>query len=644
MNTQTMRNQRKAAGAPRKWLAVLTALTLVLSLGFSTVSTTFAASAANSTAEDSVVTLLASMGVLTAGSDGSYHLGNTITRAEFAKMLVEASTYKDLVAGTAKTSPFSDVKGSHWAAPYIKIAANKGLLSGYSDGTFRPDHAVTLEQAANAALKLLGYEQSDFAGVFPYAQINLYESTGLSQNITGGIGTTLTKRDAANLIYNMMGTDLKDGSKKYAETLGYALNSSGEVDYADVVSSNMQGPYTVKSSNWAAELGMNTGTPIIYKNGIKADASDVNTYDILYYSKSKGTVWAYDDRVVGVYEKASPSQNAVTSVTVSGKEYSLESSAAFAALSSTGTLKIGDGITLLLGKDGGVADAVSADLTSESTAIYVTETGTKTLTDAKGNDYTSYYFKGVTPRGTEMEYASTQEWVDAGDMVTVSYENGGVRVSSAGSSLSGKVDASLRTIGAARVASDAFITDTYDSRVTSVSLSRLDGMTLSDSEVLYYKAENGEITELVLNDATGDAREYGILTKAKSSGSNMSLSGSYTYDLNGTQKTLNTQNSSLGVGTGPMVLVTENGEVTGMRNLSAVSGRVTAVDSSSVTAGGKTYSFAYDVVVYTKDSSGNYKTAQLSDAAAAGSKASFYYDYDRGPDAGGRIRIIVIPQ
>ena len=50
------------------------------------------------------------------------------------------------------------------------------------------------------------------------------------------------------LLYNLMKTNIKDGSKKYAETLGYSLNASGEIDYASVVNDNMYGPYTVDSA------------------------------------------------------------------------------------------------------------------------------------------------------------------------------------------------------------------------------------------------------------------------------------------------------------------------------------------------------------------------------------------------------------
>jgi hypothetical protein len=104
-------------------------------------------------------------------------------------MLVMASSYKDLVQTTSYSSPYKDVPAKNWAAPYIRLAVSNGLMSGYSDGTFRPNNTVTLEQAVNSVLLLLGYTQSDFTGAFPYAQMNVYVNNGLSQNISGAFSS-----------------------------------------------------------------------------------------------------------------------------------------------------------------------------------------------------------------------------------------------------------------------------------------------------------------------------------------------------------------------------------------------------------------------------------------------------------------------
>lgn len=598
------------------------------------------------TGADTATMLLSSMGVISADSSGSYNLSKTVTRAEFAKMIVMASTYKDLVQTASYSSPYKDVPAKNWAAPYIRIAVSKGLMSGYSDGTFRPNGSVTLEQAVNSTLKLLGYSQSDFVGAFPYAQMNLYSSNGLSENIVGGIGTLMTKGDAANLLYNLMGTTMKDGSKTYAESLGYALNASGEVDYAGVISSNMNGPYTVKSDSWASELGMNASSLTVYKNGSVVTASEVETYDILYYSQSRGTVWIYDDRVTGVYEKASPSQNAVTSVIVSGTEYQLESSAAFSALSSTGNLKIGSAVTLLLGKNGGVADAVASTVLNESVLVYVTETGSKTYENAGGSQYTSLYMKGIKPNGSEIEYAIDQKWIEVGDLLKISFDaDGGMQISTAssGGRVSGTVDADLYTIGTTSIAANATILDTNLGNYATTSMQRLDGVNLTGSQILYYEAGGSQVTTLILKDVTGDTAKYGVLTSAKSNSSGMSLSGSYTYLIDGVSSTLSTSGSTLGAHTGPAKFYGENGKISMIKNLTSVGTKIKTFNSAQITVSDDIgiYPVSPDVAVYT-NASGTYKVSTLSAALTAfQSKKQVSFFYDKDPKAGGCIRVIV---
>ena len=619
---------------------------MIVSLLFASVTTSAYAASNSTDSSDDATMILVSMGVISADSNGDYNLSKTLTRAEFAKMIVMASSYKDLVDTTSKSSPYKDVPATHWASPYIKLAVSNGLMSGYSNGTFRPDSTITLEQAVNSALILLGYTSSDFTGAFPSAQMNVYYNNGLSANVSGGIGTLMTKGTAANLIYNMLGTTTKDGTQTYAESLGYTLNDSGEVNYAGIISDNMNGPYTVTSSNWANDLGLTASGLTVYKNGSVVDSSEVETYDIVYYSQSKGTIWVYDDKVTGIYEDASPSQNAVTSVTVSGSEYTLESAAAFAALSSTGTLKIGTAVTLLLGQDGNVADAVSSSKLSESAVVYVTDTGTKTYTNSNGNEVSSFYFAGIKPNGSEIEYTTTQDWIEPGDMLKISFDsNGNMTVGTAkvGTGITGVVDAELYTIGSASIASSATILDTNLGNYVATSLERLDGVRFQSGDVLYYEATGGKVTTLILNDVAGDTSDYGVVVSADSSESSTSTSGTYKYMIEGVSTTLSTSNLALNVKTGAAKFYGESAEITNIRNLTATSTRIKSFTTTQlvVTDDIGTYPISADVTVYS-GTSGNYKVSTLNaamDAYKNKKVVSLYYDKD--PERGGCIRVII---
>lgn len=84
-------------------------------------------------------------GVINGYSDHTFKPGNPVTRAQAAKMLVIAHGWSPLLRSTPT---FRDVPSSHWAFGYIERSAERGILSGYGDGTFRPDPVVTRAQLA----------------------------------------------------------------------------------------------------------------------------------------------------------------------------------------------------------------------------------------------------------------------------------------------------------------------------------------------------------------------------------------------------------------------------------------------------------------------------------------------------------------
>ena len=65
-----------------------------------------------------------------------------MTRAEFAAI---ASRFEKLTEGSKS---FADVPDTYWAARYINFAATRGWVTGYSDGTFKPENTITRAEVA----------------------------------------------------------------------------------------------------------------------------------------------------------------------------------------------------------------------------------------------------------------------------------------------------------------------------------------------------------------------------------------------------------------------------------------------------------------------------------------------------------------
>ena len=77
--------------------------------------------------------------------DGTFKPMQSVTRAEFASMIAKAMGYdSDPDAGSA----YPDVADDHWAKAAINFCAQNDIINGYDDGTFQPNKAITLQEAA----------------------------------------------------------------------------------------------------------------------------------------------------------------------------------------------------------------------------------------------------------------------------------------------------------------------------------------------------------------------------------------------------------------------------------------------------------------------------------------------------------------
>lgn len=93
---------------------------------------------------NTAVSTLSNAGVLTGYADGSFRPDRSITRAELVTIAI---SFFDFAEGNEKDEePFADVAG-HWADAAIHFAAQLGIVSGYGDGTFAPDKMITRAEA-----------------------------------------------------------------------------------------------------------------------------------------------------------------------------------------------------------------------------------------------------------------------------------------------------------------------------------------------------------------------------------------------------------------------------------------------------------------------------------------------------------------
>ena len=90
--------------------------------------------------------------------DGTFRPDSDITRAELLKIALgfSAEAHMGDFGDISKLDTFSDVPKEHWAKQDIELAAKIGIVSGYEDGTFRPNNKVTYSEVLTILLNVHG--------------------------------------------------------------------------------------------------------------------------------------------------------------------------------------------------------------------------------------------------------------------------------------------------------------------------------------------------------------------------------------------------------------------------------------------------------------------------------------------------------
>ena len=198
----------------KRIFAMLAALTLTVSAICQT-----AAFAAFSDVDDTnpykdAITALTKLSVIDGYEDNTFKPDNSITRAEFTKIIVFALGHQNL---TYSEYDYTDIDGN-WAKDYIQTASNLGIISGFGDGIFQPDSPVTYEQALKMVVCTLGYEQftqeleSDM-GNWASKYIREAATLGLTDKITGlQFASNAPRGVVAQIIYNALDIEMYENT------------------------------------------------------------------------------------------------------------------------------------------------------------------------------------------------------------------------------------------------------------------------------------------------------------------------------------------------------------------------------------------------------------------------------------------------
>ena len=173
-----------------------------------------------------------------------------------------------------------------------------------------------------------------------------------------------------DIVVLMLGTDGKVEFAFNAEQLDYNIYLSSESDYALLTQYSLDDAFVVENaSSLKDKIPFDLNTAHVYKNGSVSSVSQINKYDVVYYSKLLNSIWSYDVKKSGIVNGVSPSKSSPTSVNLSGTNYSIASENVSFSLSELGTIDSGDVVTLLLGRDNMVEGIITPDASDSSLYI-----------------------------------------------------------------------------------------------------------------------------------------------------------------------------------------------------------------------------------------------------------------------------------
>ena len=122
---------------------------------------------------NNAISTLSNLGVITGYEDGTFRPNASISRAEFVTIATRFFDYTAEYEGT-----FSDVSYSSWYADFVQAAVDMGLVNGYENGTFRPNASITRAEAVAIVNRVL-LRRPDAEHLLSWAVMNTFSDNVL---------------------------------------------------------------------------------------------------------------------------------------------------------------------------------------------------------------------------------------------------------------------------------------------------------------------------------------------------------------------------------------------------------------------------------------------------------------------------------
>ncbi len=188
----------------KKLLIVFLSLTMLLAMAVPAFA--YSDTSSCTAAQQSAIKNLTDLKIVGGYDDNTFRPNADITRAEFAKVAVNADVaYTGSEATTQMYFTFTDLTQGAWYDQWIQNACNRSLLKGYEDDTFRPNADITGNEAVTVVLRMMGYNDSNLSGTWPANYIAKAKEIGILNNVSlQNYNNAISRADVCVLVNNAL--------------------------------------------------------------------------------------------------------------------------------------------------------------------------------------------------------------------------------------------------------------------------------------------------------------------------------------------------------------------------------------------------------------------------------------------------------
>lgn len=241
---------------------------------------------------ESIMVEMQSFGIVRGDENGDLNLSDAISRAEFSAMMVRTLKMEDWIY---TDDAFSDVYKSDWFYEDVMRLTMVGIISGFADGTFRPNDYITTEEASKMLVVALGYgDEAEKMGGYPSGYIAMANKLHVLRDVNTS-AEKLTRADIIMMLYNSLDVSPLEPEFAGGDSLVVSKNTLRDLHLYEGdknISVKKEGYVTATPKTWLI-----TPYPDLKDNEVVIDGVviDANGYDVEQYLGMKVTYYVSGD-------------------------------------------------------------------------------------------------------------------------------------------------------------------------------------------------------------------------------------------------------------------------------------------------------------------------------------------------------------